>query len=973
LEYPTFYRTNTFCLPVILFRNILLFICFCQTSILTIGQSAFRNYKLSDDNAVKISSLTKNKQGLIYVGANTGLFRFDGLDFVHIPFVDSLKIHQVSALFCDSKNTIWCGLQTGQIYCLKKGQMEMLTIENALSKVAINDFAEDALHRIWLATSGEGIYYWAQNKLQHITVDDGLADDYVYDLEYSSDVNSEGMYASTDQGISICSVDEKQVKKITAFSKKFLLSDNITRICKKLDEQQFLVGMQEGGYAFLKNNSAANVQQQAIGQQINDIALGKNVVYLSSEQEGIYVLPNINDPVSNHHVDTLHFKGVAHILIDNEGSLWFTKNNELVKYIGEKMSIAIQQAAAISAKVHAVYADQQNDVFVNQGNSIVQYRNIENRYIESKRFTLPNITSATGITSIYKSTNNFLWVGTMGNGLFIIDLQTGQIKQEKSDANLQNGSILSINGQKNIVWIASLAGATKCIVEPNGILRFEDYTNVKSLGTNYIYQCFPDSKGNVWFATDGKGITKFDQSTYVNYAAKQGLLDPVVYGITEDKEGYLWLSTNGGVYTFDGKKFTAIGLENGIDATEFTSIVTDAYGNILVSTNKGLLNIDPKTRRAFNVDKQFGIANLNSNLNIVSTDQLGNVLFAVDNAIVRFNSNHSSALFKPSIFIDSITQSLQTIDSNIHIFKHNENNFQFHFTGVYYLQPENVQYEYQLIGYNNNWVNTKDRSISFFELPPGDYTFNVMASINNHFENVDKATYHFTIKKPFWKTWWFILLSLFSFGFLTTAFMKMREARKTKIQFLENNNLRAQFETLKSQVNPHFLFNSFNTLISLIEDSPKQAVSYVENLSDFFRTIVTLRGKDLISLKEELELIKTYLFIQQKRFGNGLRLEINTSNEEKIFVPPLTLQLLIENALKHNAIGKDTPLLIKIYMQDGKLIVSNNLNVKLTKEPSTGTGIENIRSRYKMFTKIPVEVAQTNQDFIIYLPLIDQV
>jgi LytS/YehU family sensor histidine kinase len=277
-----------------------------------------------------------------------------------------------------------------------------------------------------------------------------------------------------------------------------------------------------------------------------------------------------------------------------------------------------------------------------------------------------------------------------------------------------------------------------------------------------------------------------------------------------------------------------------------------------------------------------------------------------------------------------------------------------------------------LIGYNNNWVTTKDRSVNFFELPPGEYTFQVKASMNNHFEHVDKASYHFTIKKPFWRTWWFILLSLFSSVFLATAFMKMREARKTKIQFLENNNLRAQFETLKSQVNPHFLFNSFNTLISLIEESPKQAVSYVENLSDFFRTIVTLRGKDLITLKEELELIKTYLFIQQKRFGNALRLELNTSNEEKIFVPPLTLQLLIENALKHNAIGKDTPLLIKINTEDGKLIVSNNINVKLTKEPSTGTGIENIRSRFKMFTKVPLEVIQNSTDFIIHLPIIEQ-
>ncbi len=933
------------------------------------GQTSLRSYKFSDDNAVKILSLVKNEKGLIYVGANTGLYRFDGLDFVRIPFVDSLKQHQVSALFCDSQNRLWCGLETGQIYCLEKGHMKIAPIETGFPKAEISDFSEDEIHRIWIATSGEGIYLLQKNKLQHITVEDGLADDYVYDLEYSNEGNAAVMYASTDQGVSMCVVDEKMAKRINPFSKKYSLSDNITRSCKKLSDHQFLVGMQEGGYAVLKNN-ASNALQQAVGRQVNDIAIGKTIVYVAIQDAGIYMIPRLDDQLSNQ-IDSLPFKGIEHMLIDNEGSLWFSKNNELFKFIGEKIKIVIPQLSATSNKVHVVYTDQQNNIFVNQENAIVQYHKQDARYVVTQKFALPNISSSTGITSIYKSSNNFLWVGTMGMGLYIIDLHSGQVKQETVDPTLRNGSILSINGQKNTVWIASLAGAIKCTIEANGALRYEDYTNVKSLGTNYIYQCFPDSKGNVWFATDGKGITKFDQTNYVNYAAKQGLLDPVVYGIAEDKEGQLWLSTNGGVYKFDGKKFIALGLENGIDASEFTSIIADAYGNILVSTNKGLVTIEPKTGRVYYIDKQFGIDNLNSNLNVVSADQQGNVFFAVNNAIARFNSYNAPALFKPSIFIDSIAQALQTIDTTKHTFKHNENNFQFHFTGIHYIHPENVQYQYQLIGYNNNWVITKDRSVSFFELPPGDYSFNVMASINNHFEHVDKASYHFTIKKPFWKTWWFILLSLFSMGFLATAFIKMREARKTKIQFLENNNLRAQFETLKSQVNPHFLFNSFNTLISLIEDSPKQAVSYVENLSDFFRTIVTLRGKDVITLKEELELIKTYLFIQQKRFGNALRLEVNTNNEDKIFVPPLTLQLLIENALKHNAIGKDTPLLIKIYTEEGKLVVSNNINVKLTKEPSTGTGIENIKSRYKMFTKSPVEVIQNSQEFIIQLPLIE--
>jgi LytS/YehU family sensor histidine kinase len=179
---------------------------------------------------------------------------------------------------------------------------------------------------------------------------------------------------------------------------------------------------------------------------------------------------------------------------------------------------------------------------------------------------------------------------------------------------------------------------------------------------------------------------------------------------------------------------------------------------------------------------------------------------------------------------------------------------------------------------------------------------------------------------------------------------------------------------LRNQVNPHFLFNSFNTLISIIEDDPQLAVEYVEQLSDFFRNIVNYRDKDIIPLKEELGLLHTYLFIQQKRFGSSLRLQINVSDVEKneTFIPPLTLQLLGENAIKHNAVSKETPLTINIFIQNERLLVQNNINAKISQAPGAGMGLQNIVNRYTLLSKQKVIIKNTNNNFTVSLPLLKQ-
>src|SRR5690606_10048677 len=149
---------------------------------------------------------------------------------------------------------------------------------------------------------------------------------------------------------------------------------------------------------------------------------------------------------------------------------------------------------------------------------------------------------------------------------------------------------------------------------------------------------------------------------------------------------------------------------------------------------------------------------------------------------------------------------------------------------------------------------------------------------------------------PFWLRWWFLALCLAAAGGLFYAYIRNRDKRLEREARLKREKVESQFAALKSQINPHFLFNSFNTLITIIEENPKIAVEYVEHLSDFYRSIIAYRERDFISLQEEMDLVRSFDFLLKKRYEDGFRL-IDRLNGQTGLIMPLALQMLVENAV----------------------------------------------------------------------------
>lgn len=189
---------------------------------------------------------------------------------------------------------------------------------------------------------------------------------------------------------------------------------------------------------------------------------------------------------------------------------------------------------------------------------------------------------------------------------------------------------------------------------------------------------------------------------------------------------------------------------------------------------------------------------------------------------------------------------------------------------------------------------------------------------------------------------------------------------------LKKANLQSQFEGLKSQINPHFLFNSLNTLSSLIEEDPEQAERFVEEMASVYRYLLRANETVMASLADELAFAQSYFHLLRTRYGANIRLEQSVdATFSNLLLPPLTLQLLLENAVKHNVILPEQPLIISIYTTiDGLLVVRNNLQRKNTRLLSNQVGLTNIATQIRLLGLGTLRVDDDDQFFSVTLPLI---
>ena len=233
-------------------------------------------------------------------------------------------------------------------------------------------------------------------------------------------------------------------------------------------------------------------------------------------------------------------------------------------------------------------------------------------------------------------------------------------------------------------------------------------------------------------------------------------------------------------------------------------------------------------------------------------------------------------------------------------------------------------------------------------------------SFTTWYKNLDLSSWTFSLLMT-------IMVSSILHGrnFLLSWKQTILEAEK-----LKKEQAIAQYETLKSQVNPHFLFNSLNVLTTLVHKDADVAEQFINQLSKVYRYILESRSQEIIGLDEEMRNLEAYVFLMKIRFGDNFKFDNQlTNNILGKKVAPLTLQMLVENALKHNEVSKLNPLSISVFLDGDFIVVKNNLQLRTNQNDSTGIGLSNIKARYSFLSQQPVSISEADGFFTVKIPL----
>ncbi|HEX7846296.1 MAG TPA: histidine kinase [Chitinophagaceae bacterium] len=455
--------------------------------------------------------------------------------------------------------------------------------------------------------------------------------------------------------------------------------------------------------------------------------------------------------------------------------------------------------------------------------------------------------------------------------------------------------------------------------------------------------------------------------------------------IDAGSKGEIWLLNKGvGLYSYNpASQSSQVWDEtDGLPSNRMQQMKVDHAGRVWnVFYNKISVFI-PGANRFYNF--QIPISEGNTNYNsYVTTRSNGNILSSIDQEIVEFFPARIDAVpgkNKPRISMLNVNgNDLHILNGDKIILQSKQNTIRFSFGSLTDKSIFPYDMEYRLEGATETWTTATGKNEALYNnLAPGTYTFRVRAKGKNNAWQTDEAAFLFTIKTPFYKTTWFLFACiLFVLGVLF-FFYRYRLAQREKLmlleskaQMLEKEKAMVMYESLKEQLNPHFLFNSLTSLNSLIESSPKAASGFLDSLSKTYRYILKSRDNDTVSLGDEIKFAANYVKLQQTRFEKGFEVEINVPEElyhRKIV--PVTLQNLIENAIKHNIIDEEQPLQVRIITKDDYLVVQNNLQRKKFVETSNKQGLANLESLYRYLSNRTVEISETEQFFTIKIPLL---
>jgi len=878
----------------------------------------FRHYSTDQGlSSLETYHVFQDSKGYIWISTTNGVTRFDGYTFQNFEEQDGLVDNVIFETIEDYKGRIWFVGYNCMLSYYENGRIKPYKYNNIIEKLVDNRMVSvktsiyiDREDNLYYSISTRGIIkISAKGVLKKLNkFSDNLADIVEFDkklfvIQYSGIINKLNIKLDN---IQTTITDDKlgKARKLAVFAVPSSDNKSVFVAC-----DHFLLNIYNDGH----------YQIREMASRIIWLSRDRNkMIWVGTYNGGVEAISenNLMGPIVHNY---LKDKSVSSVLEDKEGGFWFSTLDDGVFYLPSHNAFSYVYPVDLPDYEILRVETGENETFLGTGNgflSVIKNNRISNYPIDTSLHS--EITALT-----YDRVNKQLYVGSTYNTYIYKNGNISPLINFKNKKNKKYEGLMVtfksiVKESKDTYWLGNFAGLSLVNVKQNIILynsSVDKVTKVLRINTLYRYpdgnlligtseglwlyknnnfnkairlipglkdrisQIAGDSLGkNVWIATKSNGLFLKTHDSIFHFSRKEGLLNNSPYDLCINNND-LWLATSQGITCITINKYKPFQyslhnftVENGLASNQVNQIKISG-DKILVGTNKGLSILD---RGSFKIND-------------------GNIPLYITKVRLMMR--------------DTVLQNNSSLPFNF-------NSISFSFVGISFQSVTRMRYQYRLIGLDDEWHTTQNTEVSFPFLPPHRYEFQLRTINDNGSPTSLTVIQKFKIKLPYWKTGWFIsivFLSLLAVGYLIYR-NRMKTIEKDLQVKQEINQYRQQ--ALSKQMNPHFLFNSLNSIQYYIVKNDRISSSrFLSKFATLMRVILNNSQNQSVALSEEMSALKLYLELESMRFKDRFEYTIDMDshiNQLTTFIPPFIIQPFIENSIWHGLMNREGDGLLQI-------------------------------------------------------------
>ena len=553
-----------------------------------------------------------------------------------------------------------------------------------------------------------------------------------------------------------------------------------------------------------------------------------------------------------------------------------------------------------ASKISTVLADKEGLIWIASGRGLFCYSPLTKEIKNYRNDPTDNSTLGSDyVNALTEDNDNNLWIGTGGNGLNSFNKKNKKFTRYpyiRDNSNTKPKNVLNdpvvlclLFDTEGMLWVGTNNGSLNRFDKKSG--NFTTYLNDKD-GFLSVISLYEDSRKRMWVGTYLAGLFLVDKNTGIlkRFSEKKRMPSDDIISISEDMKGNIWLATPYGLSKLNPDNDSVVNYSkiNGFPSVQTENIYKGSDGLFFVAIGNGVIPFDPN--------------------NMVKSS----VLPAVVIESLKYHAANKTANNKDTILFSDERQKLKL--------KFNENKIVFQYVALHFANSSLNQYAYWLEGYDEDWIQAgTQRSATYTNLSPGNYTFHVKASNNDGVWNETGTSFTFTIGPPIWQTWWFRVVASVSLIVLIYGIVRWRLQQKFRLQLERSEKERQlaeqkqqsaelKIQALRAQMNPHFIFNCLNSINRFIlTNEATKAADHLTKFAKLIRIVLQQSSKPLIPLEDELYCLQLYMDLEALRFEIPFYYEINCNgiDTSSVMIPSLLIQPFVENAIWHGLHPKE--------------------------------------------------------------------